>query len=280
MINKTIVLRLLGGIGNQLFQLQYALNLKKKISADLLIDVSFLTNSYKSHEVIDLGDIIKSYPIKKLNWIDLKLRRTLERTLYKFGVKAPNFINSKFYFENSKNNIQLMPIIILDGFWQDIKHLNLEFVSELRLNLSKKYLKSFDQSIVCVHIRRGDYLTHFNYFSKSQLILTSDYYFKAFNYFKNNISSPTFEIYSDDEIWASDAFSKRNDIQIIRTKHLKPSDLLARMASYHNYIIANSTLSWWAAILSKSKKKKVILPKKWGKNLNSHKYKLSDWVDL
>ncbi len=280
MIDRKIILRLIGGLGNQLFQLQFALNLKDKIGGNLILDDTFFTNSKKNHEIIDLVDIIKPYPIKKLNWIDLRLRRTLERILFKFRISAPNFVNPKFYFEESKNNINLMPLIILDGFWQDAKYLNLKFIKLMRKNLVSKYSKSFNQSVVCVHVRRGDYLTNRNFLIKNQLVLTKDYYLKAFNYFKKNILSPSFEIYTDDETWAKDTFIKKKDIQVISSKHLRPFELLAKMASYQNYIIANSSLSWWAAVLSSAVNKKVILPKKWGKNLNSHKYKLSDWVDL
>lgn len=280
MINRKIILRLIGGLGNQLFQLQFALNLKDKIGGNLILDNSFFTNSKKNHEIIDLGDLIEPYPIKKLNWIDLSLRRALEKILLKFGISAPNFVNPKFYFEESKNNINLMPVIILDGFWQDAKYLNLDFIKELQKKLANKYSKSFNQSLVCVHIRRGDYLTNRNFLIKNQLVLTKDYYLKAFNYFKKNIISPSFEIYTDDETWAKDTFAKTNNIQVISSKHLKPFELLAKMVLYQNYIIANSSLSWWAAVLSSSVNKKVILPKKWGKNLNSHKYKLSGWIDL
>ena len=280
MINRKIILRLIGGLGNQLFQLQFAINLKDKIGGNLILDNSFLTNSKKKHEIIDLGDLIVPYPIKKLNWIDLSLRRPLEKILFKFKISAPNFVNPKFYFEESKNNINLMPVIILDGFWQNAKYLNLDFIKELQKKLAKKYSKSFNQSVVCVHVRRGDYLTNRNFLIKNQLVLTLDYYLRAFDYFKKNIISPSFEIYTDDETWAKDTFVKTNDIQVISSKHLRPFELLAKMASYQNYIIANSSLSWWAAVLSSSVNKKVILPKKWGKNLDSHKYKLSDWIDL
>lgn len=49
--NKTIVVRLMGGLGNQLFQLQFAIEMKKKYGAtSIIVDTSYY-NNYKIRSV-------------------------------------------------------------------------------------------------------------------------------------------------------------------------------------------------------------------------------------
>jgi hypothetical protein len=282
MIKKKIITRLIGGIGNQLFQIQHALNLQEKFGGELIFDDSFLVSSSKVHEKIDFNliKLTDSFSIKRLNWIDLKLRRTFERIFYKFGFLVPKFLNPVFCFENSEIRLKLMSTIILDGFWQNASYLNDKFLSTLRTNLLKEYSKSLNRRYVCVHVRRGDYLTNHHWFINQQIVLSKDYYFKAFQYFQDKINLPLFEIYTDDESWANVTFNGMSNVKVISTKNLRPFQLLARMASYKNYIIANSTLSWWSAVASSAINKQVLLPKIWGKNLNSSKYKLSGWNDI
>jgi hypothetical protein len=68
------------------------------------------------------------------------------------------------------------------------------------------------------------------------------------------------------------------DVSVIPSGSLKPFELLGKMASYRNYVIANSTLSWWAAVASCPKDKQVILPAMWGKGMKSDQYRHTDWL--
>jgi hypothetical protein len=280
MSKKKIICRLMGGLGNQLFQLQYALNFAKKNNGVLFFDNSFYFSSNKVHEKNYVKNLINPILTENLNFFDLRFKRVLERFFYKFNIKYPKYLSQKFYFENSNLNIEKKSEIILDGFWQDTIYIDKKFICEIRKNLFKKKYKILNNRYVCVHIRRNDYLTNRQRFVKTHEVLKLDYYLKSFEYLKKRINKPIFNIFTDDEIWAHKYLNQIENLKIISTKNKNPLKILFNMSSYQNYIIANSTFSWWAAVLSKSKKKKVILPKKWGKNLNSHKYKLSDWVDL
>lgn len=278
---KTIVVRLIGGLGNQLFQMQFAVNFQKNSQIPFEIDDSYLFNSKKKHEKLAISELITSIPVNRLSWYELKIKRFLERCFFKFNLKCPVWLSPIFVFENSCNKFSVTKKLVIDGFWQDKKYLNISFVNNLRNVLKKLNKSNASKKSVCVHIRRGDYVTNREWFIRQQTTLPLSYYINAFNYFRKKISNPVFEIYTDDEDWAIKIFSNMNDITIISSGHLKPFHLLAKMSSYSNFIIANSTLSWWAAVSSDNGlQKRVVLPKKWNKNVTCEKFKLDNWIEM
>jgi hypothetical protein len=277
---RKIILRLIGGLGNQLFQLQYALLVQKKIGGQIIIDKSFLEKSHKKHEKLAIKKIIYQYPIIKLNWVDLKLRRFFERLITKFNLPKPKFLKLRFIFEKSKINKQLKPMIILDGFWQNSVYLNKIFLEKLRYYLFDVRSKKKNNNFICVHIRRGDYVTNKQWFIRHQLVLSKNYYTNCFKYFSKKIKNPVYEVYTDDENWAKNNFRKIDNLKVLPTNKLEPFKLLEKMSLYQNYIIANSSLSWWAAVISPAQYKKVLIPKKWDRYNNSSKLKMKNWIKV
>ncbi len=280
MIHKTIIVRLIGGLGNQLFQLQYGLNLQRQIGGLLHVDDSFLAASSKAHETLAISELIETLPRVRLGWFDLKVKRSLERACHKFGIKAPAWMKPNYVFGNSQVDFSMMPKVIIDGFWQKTDYLNEGFVQNLRRHLQTHNNQRMSNDCVCVHVRRGDYLTNRHWFVKQQIVAPLSYYEAAFKHFRRELDAPRFEIYTDDELWAAEAFGKMPDVSVVPSASLKPFDLLAKMASYKNYVIANSTLSWWAAVASYSDDKRVIVPKMWGKDLKSDLYSCDGWVSF
>ena len=278
--NKTYVVRMIGGLGNQLFQLQYALNFQRVHGGELQIDDSFLAASSKAHESLAISDLIGSIPQVRLDWFNLKIKRNIERFFYKLKLRMPNWLNPTYFFENSNNDISAMSRVIIDGFWQNASYLNSEFVQLLRERLKTYSFKNATDHCVCVHVRRGDYLTNRHWFVKQQIVVPFSYYENAFAYFRKILGTPRFEIYTDDEPWATKIFGNMKDAIVISSVGQMPFELLSKMASYPNYIIANSTLSWWAAVASSPNNKQVVLPKMWGKNMTSDNYCCSDWIAL
>ena len=78
MNKKIIILRLIGGLGNQLFQLQYALNFLHQNEGELKIDDSFLFASKKSHEIVAIEALTRAYSATRLGWFELKIKRLIE----------------------------------------------------------------------------------------------------------------------------------------------------------------------------------------------------------
>jgi len=282
MLNRQIVVRLIGGLGNQLFQIQYAMSLQEKIGGIIQIDDSFLAESSKSHEKLAFTALNYPFEIIRLGWFDLKVKRVIERIFYKFRLSVPKIFHPIYFFENTEIDYEGISRIIIDGFWQDASHLRESFIKSVRKKIANNSLLENRQmdNLICVHIRRGDYLTNKHWGVKQQIPASLDYYLQAFDFFEKALSNPLFEIYTDDEIWALEKFGTKANVRVVQSKKLPPLQLLSTMANYENYVIANSSLSWWAAVLSKNNQKKVVMPNRWSIKHDSKKFQLPGWVIL
>lgn len=276
------VVRLIGGLGNQLFQLQFGLRFADQAVSRIVLDDSFLRNSIKAHEVLAFPELFDRFDTRALGWFDLKVRRTVERFFHKFKLPLPSFYTPVFMFEQGDNCPSIGKRHIVDGFWQDKKYLNNEFVADVRSAISAvsrtQCLYKPDADSVCVHIRRGDYLTNTHWFKRQQVALGLDYYEAAISHMKDKLGLVHFHVYTDDEAWAQSMFLDRTGVSVIPSGHLSPSQLLTQMAQYQHFVIANSTLSWWSAVLSSALPGHVVCPKQWGIHQTSGNLSLKGWI--
>lgn len=286
-IKREIVIRLIGGLGNQLFQLQYAYFLKKKFNCSISIDISFYKYSKKTHEQFWLQNIINEFRVNNLNTFELKVIRLYERILYKLKLNNLFIINYLFIFENNNFVFNTRKKLVADGFWQNKKYYDQEIIEKIRNKIinetcSHPATNSFLSFNRClIHVRRGDYLTDKRFFRQTNLVINHHYYDAAISMIANKFKNIIFDIFSDDEEWAKNYFlSKGTNFNIIKTVNMSPIELLHNMQKYDKFILANSTLSWWAAVLAQNVNKTIIIPKKWGLKNNSDHLKLDSWIAI
>ena len=122
---------------------------------------------------------------------------------------------------------------------------------------------------VCVHIRRGDYISN----SKNAALVVCDeiYYKNAMKYIGQNVESPVFYVFSDnnEEIaWIKENYHLPYDVRYVM---LNNPDYEELRLMYHckHFIIANSTFSWWGAYLADYQDKIIVAPNTWSKTYNN-----------
>ena len=115
---------------------------------------------------------------------------------------------------------------------------------------------------VCVTIRRGDFLL--NKFRKQFYICTPEYFEKAINKISKMIEKPQFVVFSDDVEWCKKNM-KFPEGTVFESGNDPIWEKIRLMYSCKNFIISNSTFSWWAQYLSKNENKIVIAPKEWNR---------------
>ena len=150
----------------------------------------------------------------------------------------------------------------LRGYFQTekyFKHIEKEIRSDFTfkdeiLNPCKEMIESVENPIA-LHVRRGDYIknaeNHFN--------LPRAYYEAALSKFDTNRNVIVF---SDDPVWCHDEGTFVDDRFIISENEDNRVDLCL-MSLCDDFIIANSSYSWWGAWLSTNKDKTVIAPAQW-----------------
>jgi len=141
------------------------------------------------------------------------------------------------------------------------------------------YAKSVESRIrecssVAVHIRRGDYESHSSTFG----LLDGRYYASAISALDLDLNKCQFYVFSDDIEAAKilmGGLRIRHIVYPEERNNLKAGEVLYLLGRANNLIIANSTLSYWAAILAKDDTQ-VIAPKPFYRNVelgNLHFYR-------
>jgi len=163
-------------------------------------------------------------------------------------------INFSNKYEETVNTYSEIPFIdncSLYGYFQSQKYF--DNCSDYIRKIFMPSQKSDNlEDYCCIHVRRGDYLRY----PKHHPLQPIQYYMKA----AELIPVKKFMVFSDDVEWCRRNFTG-NEFTINET-HSVISDF-SKMINCSNFIIANSTFSWWAAWLCGNKNKVVIAPCNW-----------------
>ncbi len=291
-----IITRIIGGLGNQMFQYAVGRAISVRNGVQLKLDLSgfdgYALRQYRlnvfnvDEEIASLVDIKQLKPNKKdfRKWLPYYFKQKL----YPFHCKP--FINERFYHFDPAI-LDVKGNAYLSGYWQSEQYfkdvegiIRSDFVLKDELGaINKKLKEEIDNSnSVSMHIRRGDYLTNPET-NKTHGLLPLDYYYTAIERIEKIISNPVYYIFSDDFPWVEKnlkIFSHANYI----THNGVSADYcdLELMRTCKHHIIANSSFSWWGAWLCPNNEKIVIAPKKWfaRQDINTVYRLPNNWIEI
>ncbi|WP_421504945.1 alpha-1,2-fucosyltransferase [Erwinia rhapontici] len=276
------IVNIYGGLGNVLFQVCLALHLKD-LGHSVKLDMLGLDSKFKEKVLfffskcnIELDECTPTERFRACRAISKKRIKLKELKILKF------LFPDKLYTEKEWGDIPSDDFDYYFGYFQNFE-------------LAKKYSSVFDNCLnviadengftraasegCFIHIRRGDYCTPEALAVHG--IVGEDYYNKAIEYFDNEM---IFDVYSNDVTWVKENI-KSDNIRVIENGQFRYPDIqdLYSMSKYKNGIIANSTFSFWAALIrSDQLNKEIICPEIWFADSKlqklSYKLKNSEWV--
>lgn len=280
-----IIVRLNGGIGNQMFQYALGRHLAEINSTLLKLDLTgfeeYKLRKYELHcfniwEYVASIEEIEAFKRKNNSRFAKLVSKTRKRLNFPYYPTSDFYQNtivvkeSRFSFDPSM--LEEKGNIYLDGYWQSEKYFN-----SIRNILLREFTNKYDQDIknlelskkikntesVSIHIRRGDYV-HDTLTNQVHGVCSFDYYQDAINQITKRRSNCHFFIFSDDHAWVKENFNLDYNTTIVNINDYSTSyEDLRLMSLCHHNIIANSSFSWWAAWLNKNPEKIVYAPKKW-----------------
>lgn len=284
-MNKIIV-RLTGGLGNQLFQYAAARRLAHVNDSPLKLDLShFGRNPGRTYALAPFNIQASIASPGEVAWFNgrEKIRR-LKRFLRSLDPRAhwQWVMQRSLYFDATI--LTLKGNVYLDGAWQSEKYfadlapiLRQELVVRSEPDETNRALSEQIHSVesVSLHIRRGDYATNPTT-RRVHGLCSLEYYDSAVRWLAERVSQPQFFVFSDDPEWVQENLQLDYPTTVVRhngpDKHYED---LRLMSQCRHHIIANSSFSWWGAWLSMHLNKIIIAPQQW---LREFQYDIHDIV--
>lgn len=251
-----IIVQLIGGLGNQLFQYAMARRISIINNEPIKLNI-FPFQQYKLH----------NYSLKHFNIVENYATIEEINALFAAGrvVREP-------YFHFDPQILNAPGDIYLDGYWQTEKYfkdieetIRTEFLIKTPAELINLTTANniMDSNSISLHIRRVDYVTN-PAANKIHGVCSMEYYRKAIIKMTSVIHEPHFYIFSDDIKWAQENVNIDYPTTFVSQNGPdKNYEDLRLMSLCKHHIIANSTFSWWGAWLSTNKNKIVIAPNRW-----------------
>lgn len=269
-IKKKMIIRVKGGLGNQLFIYAFGYSLARKNNYKLHLD--YITGfkrdyQYKRKFLLDNFNITSNLATKKDMLIPFdRIRRIFMKTINNFLD-----IMDKFYISESNQNFANKILstkfkkksLYIDGYWQSERYF-FDCFEEIRkeFTLKKSLIKEFNKtkSYKCILNDINSVFIHLRDFSEdfseNNTNLSNEYYKNAISLVKSKIKDPNFYIFSEKITFSKNFFKKNNlnskNVKFISNENLDNANLLDfwLMQNCRNAIISNSTFSWWAAWMS------------------------------
>lgn len=270
-----IVVRLIGGLGNQLFQYALGRSLAIKRNDRLCLNLealspSFTIGTFPPPTTRDYGLDVFNIAAEIITLEQLQTERAnVIWTLTESGCGFfPEVLGESQYHRN----------LGLIGWWQSEKYF-LEHAETIRNDFQFKadyespYARSLVEEIaqpnsVCIHVRRTDVLKATNLKGPMEL----EYYTRAIEAIRERVPDARAFVFSDDINWCKKELSLSIPTTFASSAdpdQLHPADDLYLMSLCKHFVIANSTYSWWAAWLGGYVGKVIVAPRRWYRNEGS-----------
>jgi len=271
-----VIVKLWGGLGNQLFQYAFGQYLSSRLNTDVKYDIQ-TTNNIDHFTQREFGFPLLNIDIMVASAVEINSMRLTKIRLFgrlerKISQIVP-FIFRHYFVEpvNSKSpdTIRFKDNCYYDGYWQSYKYLSYNenrLHNEIRLLSITPAIYDKLNSIrstfsISIHVRRGDYITvkaNADIFHTCSLA----YYQQAIEYIRTRYVSAQFFVFSDDLNWVKENLEGN---QLVLMEGNVPAVDLFLMSNCKHNIIANSSFSWWGGWLNQNIEKIVICPRDWYK---------------
>lgn len=293
-MDEVKIIKLMGGLGNQMFEYAFGQVLKKKYGCKVLYDTSYFDDMVADKN----GLPTRVYELNIFKNLDIEFapKTLVEECLKKnsmptflcsiFG-KQKSFVREKNAFKYDKKLLKKKGKVLYEGYFQNEKYYNdikteLKQIFELPAIREKDvYNKQLYEKIkntknsVFIHLRRSEYV-------KLGMDIPLKYYKEAVEYVSQRVENPKFYIFcSEDPDYVRKEFKVDYEFELVgetnTTRETFFENMRLMMACEHS-IIANSSYSWWAAYLSDYEGKIVIAPSYWVNGEND--VICSNWVKI
>ncbi|PKL07274.1 MAG: hypothetical protein CVV53_00390 [Spirochaetae bacterium HGW-Spirochaetae-9] len=271
------IVRVSGGLGNQLFQYAFARALELRTGDEVFLDLS--TYGYEAaHNGFELDRLFpvsyKAAAEKDIIRLGTRPQGPLSQLRRKFFTKRTHHIDRLFRFDPEV--FGLKGDRYFEGWWQTERYFapcadrlreELRFIADpgernvalLRDIAGAGGPVAGDHTLVSVHVRRGDALKN-----PDTWVCTEAYYQRALNRAREG-RKPYFLVFSDDLAWCREHLDLSPDEATFvdwnrGAESWRDMWLMSRCSAH---IVANSTFSWWGAWLDPSPDKLVLAPERW-----------------
>ena len=294
-----IVVRILGGLGNQMFQYALGRRLALERGEPLLLD----TTGFETYTLHDLAldhlsiDVPRATPAQVAHLTkvaprfpeNLIPRSWLPRALRRGRRTGPHHLLESQGFTYDPRVIEAPSPLYLDGYWQSERYfapiadqIRRDFA--VRTPLAGENLRVAEQidaaTAVSLHVRRGDYAADPVTRERHGLCPVS-YYEKALAHVVGQVPDARLFVFSDDPDWAAQNLPVPDDAVLVRHNDASTNyEDMRLMSRCRHHIIANSSFSWWGAWLNASPEKIVVAPMRWMADEPAPDVCPPDWVRL
>jgi hypothetical protein len=249
-----VSVNIMGGLGNQLFQIATAYAYAQKENGQLKI----YKKKYNGNRPVYWDTLLKMTEPYLVENIPNSLEQFYEKSATVYSDIGHLLSKGKYlngYFQSSK-------YFYNDKIKEEIRNLfkpDIDLVDEIRNKY--KYLCDNYERVIVIHARRTDYIKYKDIHGP----LDGIFYKEAVNkMLKKNICNPIFVLTSDDNnFWneiKTDIAAIFNYENYIIDKETEINTFIL-LQQFNNFIMSNSTFIWWCVWLSNSKN--VIVPSKW-----------------
>ena len=261
-----VVVKLQGGLGNQLFQTAFAhqlaargdeVVLDARIYARRHIHAGFVLGAYVElpFAIATDADLRRLGLARSWTWHELRRRfggyrrRVVVEDQTRFD---PAYLEHRYDF--------------YDGYWQDERYFPAagaamrDLLAGIRLDDANARLRDaiVRGPSISLHVRRGDYV-QYPVFAP---LCEHGYYQRALDHLRARVANARLYVFSDDLAWCranldGDATYVEHNAGARSIYDL----LLMSLCSHH--VVANSTFSWWGAWLDGRPSRTVVAPARW-----------------
>lgn len=272
------IVKLKGGLGNQMFQYAYAKLIEKRTGDTVKLDYS----AYESLE----GDMVRKPRIMRFcltlpaadkndiaSLCKLSHKGNSLSIWYKVKIYLESKLNPDYVFEPNRAYMDPQTVqekLYFDGYWQSYRYV--EEVKDILTHdftpvapLSEKTLaaqkKMQGENAVFVGVRKGDYTQEIEHYGS----FDSVYYQKAMARIEQTVEDPVYYVFSNDVDWCKENMDWGGRQVIYREPEDQTDDFeeLMLMASCKHAIMVNSTYHWWGAALISNPDKIICCPEIW-----------------